>query len=126
MLKGRLDRQVLPDRRELDFTLSATGNFDLQSKKLENVSAATSSSDAVVKSQVFVADGDGNLEMSQKKIKNLTTDESVDLCAVNMATLKKHSAAAGDIDLQEKYNVLNSKQRSLTELKTQLRLSGFL
>ena len=29
------------------FTLSATGNFDLQSKKLENVSAATSSSDAV-------------------------------------------------------------------------------
>ena len=35
-----------------------------------------------------------------------------------MATLKKHSAAAGDIDLQEKYNVLNSKQRSLTELKT--------
>ena len=39
------------------FTLSATGNFDLQSKKLENVSAATSSSDAVVKSQVFVADG---------------------------------------------------------------------
>ena len=100
------------------FTLSATGNFDLQSKKLENVSAATSSSDAVVKSQVFVADGDGNLEMSQKKIKNLTTDESVDLCAVNMATLKKHSAAAGDIDLQEKYNVLNSKQRSLNELKT--------
>ena len=35
-----------------------------------------------------------------------------------MATLKKHSAAAGDIDLQEKYNVLNSKQRSLNELKT--------
>ena len=56
--------------------------------------------------------------MSQKQIKNLTTDESVDLCAVNMATLKRHSAAAGDIDLQEKYNVLNSKQRSLNELKT--------
>ena len=100
------------------FTLSATGNFDLQSKKLENVSAATNGDDAVVKSQVFVADGDGNLEMSQKQIKNLTTDESVDLCAVNMATLKRHSAAAGDIDLQEKYNVLNSKQRNLNELKT--------
>ena len=104
--------------RGIGFTLSATGNFDLQSKKLENVSAATSSSDAVVKSQVFVADGDGNLEMSRKQIKNLTTDESVDLCAVNMATLKKHSAAVGDIDLQEKYNVLNSKQRNLNELKT--------
>ena len=35
------------------FTLSATGNFDLQSKKLENVSAATSSSDAVVKKSSF-------------------------------------------------------------------------
>ena len=100
------------------FTLSATGNFDIQRRKLENVSAATNGSDAVVKSQVFVADGDGNLEMSQKQIKNLKTDESVDLCAVNMATLKRHSAAAGDIDLQEKYNVLNSKQRSLNELKT--------
>ena len=100
------------------FTLSATGDFDLQSKKLENVSAATNGNDAVVKSQVFVADGDGNLEMNQKQIKNLTTDESVDLCAVNMATLKKHSAAIGDIDLQEKYNVLNSKQRNLSELKT--------
>ena len=100
------------------FTLSANGNFDLQSKKLENVSAATNGDDAVVKSQVFVADGDGNLEMNQKQIKNLTTDESVDSCAVNMLTLKKHSATIGDIDLQEKYNVLNSKQRNLSELKT--------
>ena len=56
--------------------------------------------------------------MNQKQIKNLTTDESVDSCAVNMLTLKKHSAAIGDIDLQEKYNVLNSKQRNLSELKT--------
>ena len=100
------------------FTLSANGNFDLQSKKLENVSAATNGDDAVVKSQVFVVDGDGNLEMNQKQIKNLTTDESVNSCAVNMLTLKKHSAAIGDIDLQEKYNVLNSKQRNLSELKT--------
>ena len=100
------------------FTLSATGNFDLQSKKLENVSAATNGSDAVVKSQVFVADGNGNLEMDRKQIKNLTTDESVASCAVNMATLRKHSATIGDIDLQEKYNVLNSKQRNLNELKT--------
>ena len=40
------------------------------------------------------------------------------LSAVNMATLKKHSASAGNIDLQEKYNVLNSKKRVLNELKT--------
>ena len=100
------------------FNLSASGNFDLQSKKLENVSAATSGSDAVVKSQVFVADGNGDLEMNQKQIKNLRTDETNNLSAVNMVTLKRHSAAVGDIDLQEKYNVLNSKQRNLNELKT--------
>ena len=37
-----------------------------------------------------------------------------------MATLKKYSASAsaGDIDLQEKYNVFNSKKRLLNELKT--------
>ena len=107
-----------PGPAGVGFNISATGNFDLQSKKLENVSAATNGDDAVVKSQVFVADGDGNLEMNSKSIKNLTTDESVDSCAVNMLTLKRHSAAAGDIDLQEKFNVLNSKQRSLNELKT--------
>ena len=100
------------------FNLSASGNFDLQSKKLENVSAATSGSDAVVKSQVFVADGNGDLEMNQKQIKNLRTDETDNLSAVNVETLKRHSAAVGDIDLQEKYNVLNSKQRTLNELKT--------
>ena len=107
-----------PGPAGVGFNISATGNFDLQSKKLENVSAATNGDDAVVKSQVFVADGDGNLEMSRKQIKNLTTDESVNSCAVNMLTLKRHSAAVGDIDLQEKLNVLNSKQRSLNELKT--------
>ena len=100
------------------FQLSASGNFDLQSKKLENVSAATSGSDAVTKSQVFVADGNGHLEMNQKQIKNLKTDETDDLSAVNVETLKKHSATIGDIDLQEKFNVLNSKQRTLNELKT--------
>ena len=66
---GRLDLSGPTGPAGVGFTLSATGNFDLQSKKLENVSAATSSSDAVVKSQVFVADGDGNLEMSRKENK---------------------------------------------------------
>ena len=64
------------------FTLSADGNFDVQSKKLENVLPGTSNSDAVVKSQVVVVDGNG------------------------------------DLDLKEKANILNSKQRNLNELKT--------
>ena len=107
-----------PGPAGVGFNLSASGNFDIQSKKLENVSPATNDSDAVVKSQVFVANGNGDMEMNQKQIKNLKTDESVDLCAVNMQTLKKHSATVGDIDLQEKYNVLNSKKRLLNDLKT--------
>ena len=64
------------------FTLSANGNFDIQSKKLENVLPGTSNSDVVVKSQVVVVDGGGNL------------------------------------DLKEQANILNSKQRNLSELKT--------
>ena len=64
------------------FNLTAAGNFDIQSKKLENVSPATNNSDVVVKSQVFVVDGNGN------------------------------------IDLKDTGNVVNSKQRTLNELKT--------
>ena len=124
------------------FTLSANGNFDIQSKKLENVFPGTSNSDAVVKSQLDQLKADsvqvdgsshmtgdldlrgnklilpGEINMNRKLIKNLGVDENDDLSAVNMATLKKHSAAIGDIDLQEKYNILNSKQRTLNELKT--------
>ena len=100
------------------FTLSATGDFDLQNKKLENVSAGVGNNDAVVKGQVFLQDASGDLEMNQKNIRNLKTDESDDSSAVNVETLKKHSASLGDIDLQNKYNVLNSKQRTLAQLKT--------
>ena len=60
----------------------------------------------------------GEINMNRKLIKNLDVDESDDFSAVNMATLKKHSATVSDIDLQEKYNVLNSKKRNLNELKT--------
>ena len=59
--------------------------------------------------------------MNRKLIKNLDVDENDDLSAVNMVTLKKFSSSpstSGNIDLQEKYNVLNSKQRTLNELKT--------
>ena len=128
------------------FKLTSSGDFDLQNKRLTNVAAGTGNSDAITKHQVdalknqlkadsLQVDGSshmtgdldlrgnklilpGEINMNRKMIKNLGVDENDDLSAVNMATLKKHSAAIGDIDLQEKYNVLNSKQRSLNELKT--------
>ena len=55
--------------------------------------------------------------MNRKLIKDLNTDESDDLSAVTMATLKKFSTGtAADIDLQDKYNVKNSKQQSFSHL----------
>ena len=128
------------------FKLTPAGNFDLQGKRLTNVAAGTGNSDSVTKYQVetiknqlkadfLQVDGSshmtgdldlrgnklilpGEINMNRKLIKNLDVDESDDFSAVNMATLKKHSASVGDIDLQEKFNVLNSKQRNLSELKT--------
>ena len=89
--------QVRADSLQVDGSSHMTGDLDLRGQKLINP---------------------GEIDMNRKKIKNLSVDENDDLSAVNMATLKKHSASAGNIDLQEKYNVLNSKQRSLNELKT--------
>ena len=64
--------------------------------------------------------------MNRKLITNLNTDEDNDLSAVNMITLKKFHPdvpahtheVTKDIDLKELFNVVNSKQRSLNELKT--------
>ena len=91
--------QLRADSLQVDGSSHMTGDLDLRGNKLILP---------------------GEIDMNRKMIKNLGVDESDDLSAVNMATLKKHSASAsaGDIDLQEKYNVLNSKQRSLNELKT--------
>ena len=128
------------------FKLTSAGNFDLQRKRLTNVAEGTENSDAVTKHQVNTLEmalkadslqvdgsshmtGDldlrgnklilpGEINMNRKLITNLDVDEDNDLSAVNMVTLKKFSSTSGDIDLQEKFNVLNSKQRTLNELKT--------
>ena len=54
----------------------------------------------------------GEINMNRKLIKDLNTDENDDLSAVNMVTLKKFSNGTPlkDIDLQDKFNVKNSKQ----------------
>ena len=89
--------QLRADSLQVDGSSHMNGDLDLRGQKLIKP---------------------GEIDMNRKMIKNLGVDESDDLSAVNMATLKKHSASAGNIDLQEKYNVLNSKKRVLNELKT--------
>ena len=82
-----------------------TGDLDLRGQKLINP---------------------GEIEMNRKLITNLNTDENNDLSAVNMITLKKFHPdvpahtheVTKDIDLKELFNVIQSKQRSLNELKT--------
>ena len=89
--------QLRADSLQVDGSSHMTGDLDLRGQKLIKP---------------------GEIDMNRKMIKNLGVDESDDLSAVNIATLKKHSASVGNIDLQEKYNVLNSKKRVLNELKT--------
>ena len=98
VLKTELS-QLKADSLQVDGSSHMTGDLDLRGNKLILP---------------------GEINMNRKLIKNLDVDENDDLSAVDMATLKKYSASAsaGDIDLQEKYNVLNSKKRLLNELKT--------
>ena len=127
------------------FKLTANGNYDLENKRLTNVADAAGQDDAVTKSQldkkpdstsVLLLNGQnhttgdldlrgnklllpGEINMNRKLIKDLNTDESDDLSTVNMATLKKFLAdTAADIDLQDKFNVKNSKQQSFSYLSS--------
>ena len=58
----------------------------------------------------------GEINMNRKHIKDLDTDETDDLSAVNMATFKKFSTTSEDIDLQDKFNIKNSKQQNFSHL----------
>ena len=57
--------------------------------------------------------------MNRKLIKDLDTDESDDLSAVNMVTLKEFSNGTPlkDTDLQDKFNAKNSKQQCFAHLE---------
>ena len=97
--------QLKADSLQVDGSSHMTGDLDLRGQKLINP---------------------GEIKMNRKLITNLDTDEDNDLSAVNMITLKKfHPNAPApthevtkDIDLKELFNVVQSKQRSLNELKT--------
>ena len=97
--------QLKADSLQVDGSSHMTGDLDLRGQKLINP---------------------GEIEMSRKLITNLVTDEDNDLSAVNMITLKKFHPdvpahtheVTKNIDLKELFNVVNSKQRSLNELKT--------
>ena len=69
----------------------------------------------------FKLTSSGDFDIQNKKLENVDTDENNDFCAVNMTTLKKKVGDAAhekdkDIDLQDKYNVKNSKQQSFADL----------
>ena len=97
--------QLKADSLQVDGSSHMTGDLDLRGQKLINP---------------------GEIEMNRKLITNLDTDEDNDLSAVNMITLKKFHPdvpahtheVTKDIDLKELFNVIQSKQRSLNELKT--------
>ena len=97
--------QLKADSLQIDGSSHMTGDLDLRGNKLINP---------------------GEIEMNRKLITNLNTDEENDLSAVNMITLKKFHPdvpahtheVTKDIDLKELFNVIQSKQRSLNELKT--------
>ena len=97
--------QLKADSLQIDGSSHMTGDLDLRGQKLINP---------------------GEIEMNRKLITNLNTDENNDLSAVNMITLKKFHPdvpahtheVTKDIDLKELFNVIQSKQRSLSELKT--------
>ena len=96
--------QLKADSLQIDGSSHMTGDLDLRGNKLINP---------------------GEIEMNRKLITNLGTDENNDLSAVNMITLKKFHPdvpahtheVTKDIDLKELFNVIQSKQRSLNELK---------
>ena len=97
--------QLKADSLQVDGSSHMTGDLDLRGQKLINP---------------------GEIEMNRKLITNLGTDEDNDLSAVNMITLKKFHPdvpahtheVTKDIDLKELFNVVQSKQSSLNELKT--------
>ena len=90
--------QLKADSLQVDGSSHITGDLDLRGNKLILP---------------------GEINMNRKLIKNLDVDENDDLSAVNMVTLKKFSSlpsTSGDIDLQEKFNVKNSKQQNFSHL----------
>ena len=96
-LKTKLS-QLKADSLQVDGSSHMTGDLDLRGNKLIL---------------------SGEINMNRKLIKNLDVDENDDLSALNMVTLKKFSSSpstSGDIDLQEKFNVKNSKQQNFSHL----------
>ena len=97
--------QLKADSLQVDGSSHMTGDLDLRGQKLILP---------------------GEINMNRKLITNLDTDENNDLSAVNMITLKKFHPdvpehtheVTKDIDLKELFNVVKSKQRNLSELKT--------
>ena len=125
----------------IGFKITDSGDYDIENKRLKNVATPVDSNDAInlgtVETKFLKLDGTthmtgdldlrgnklllpGEINMNRKLIKNLNTDETDNLSAVIMATFKRFSSSssssAGDIDLQDKFNVKNSKQQNFSHL----------
>ena len=64
--------------------------------------------------QIFLTTDGNNFDAKNQKIINVETDTSIGKCAVNVNALNAavgSSSQTQDIDLQDKYNIINSKQR---------------
>ena len=102
-----------------------TDDLDANFHEIKNVSRG-SDNDAFPLfhgKQLFLTTDGNSFDAKSQKIINVATDSSVGSSAVNVNALNAAitsggSNSGGDIDLQEKYNVLNSKQRTLSELQT--------
>ena len=70
----------------------------------------------------FKLTSSGDFDIQNKKLTNVDTYENNDSCAVNMRTLKNTTRPSHekdkDIDLQDNYNVKNSKQQSFAYLSS--------
>ena len=147
------------------FQLSASGDFDLQAKKLTNVAMGSANDDVVTKQQlnskvdkvmtghldanfkeiknvsrgtdddafplfhgksIFLTTNGSKFDAKSQQITNLVTNTADNTSAVNVAAMNRalsnSSSSQGsitkNIDLTNSFNVLNSKQRTLNELKT--------
>ena len=104
------------EKIQTGFKLDKNNNYDMQQKRLANLSEGVDAADAITKHQmevgvaknetrVLLLDGrnhmtgdldmrgnkiilPGEIDMNRKLITNLDTDQNQDLSAVNMATLK--------------------------------------
>ena len=107
-----------------------TDHLDTNYKEIKNVSRGTDS-DAfplIHGKSIFLTVNGNKFDAKNQQIINVVTDTTNNTSAVNVSALNRAVASAGsagssssitaNIDLKDQFNVINSKQRNLSQLKT--------